>query len=456
MMDTGFGKDLTAGSVPKNLLRFALPILIGNLLSTGYSVINTMWIGNLLGKNAVGAVAVSFPLFLGMVALCSGATLSTSILISKAYGAKDHSQIQKIVNQSWAIGIILIFIVTIGGLLACDVMLQLLGTPAELMQLANGYLRIMIINFAGMYLSYLISAILRGIGDTVIPLICIILSTALNAVLDPLFILGIGPLPELGLNGAAYSDLLATGVTIVLGLTYTKRKYAKKPVNPNRLSLEKAAVLDILKIGLPSFVQQMLVSMGYAFIILFVNRFNAASTAAFGIASRIDSIVAMPAMAMMMAASALTAQHIGAGKPEGLNRIFKYGILLNIPIILLISLSCISFPHMIMRVFVQEADVIQAGADYLRIVGAGYLFFIVFYVSNGILTGAGRAVSTMIISFISLVLIRIPLAGLLSHTHLGIRGIWLAIVISFAASMVNSLLYYFFGRWRRNIACNKF
>lgn len=455
-MDNQFGKDLTTGSIPKHLIQFALPILIGNLLSTGYSVINTMWVGNLIGKDAVGAVAVSFPIFLGMVALCSGATFATSILISKAYGAKDHSLIQKIVNNSWSIGIILICIVTIGGMLSCEAMLKLLGTPVEIMPLATGYLRIIIINFAGLYLSYLISSILRGIGDTVIPMICIIISTVVNAVLDPLFILGIGPLPKLGLNGAAYSDLIATGTTIVLGFIYTNYKYKKEPVNPSGLLLEKNTILKILKIGLPSFIQQMLVSMGYAFIISFVNRFDAASTAAFGIASRIDSIVVMPAMAMMMAASALTAQNIGAGKSERIKDILKYGILINIPVILVISVLCITIPQGIMRVFVKEADVIQVGIDYLRIVGAGYLFFIVFYVSNGIINGAGKTISTMVISFISLCVIRIPLAGLLSHTDFGIHGIWIAIVISFAASTINSLLYYFFGRWRKDIALIKY
>lgn len=450
-MNKQFGNDLTTGSIPKNLIQFALPILIGNILSTGYSVINTMWVGNLIGKDAVAAVAVSFPIFLGMVALCSGSTLASSILISKAYGAKDRNHIQRIVNNSWGIGSMIILIVTIGGLFSCEALLSILKTPVDVMPIASGYLKITLINFAGMYLSYLISSILRGIGDTVIPMVCIIISTVVNAVLDPVLILGIGPFPKLGLNGSAYSDLIATTITVVLGIYYTTRKYKREPVNPSRLLLERNMTLNILKIGLPSFVQQIMVSMGYAFITSFVNRFDAASTAAFGITSKIDSIVVMPAMAMMMAASALTAQNIGAGKPERAKGILKYGILINLPIILIISLLCISIPQYIMRAFVQEPDVIRVGIDYLRVVGAGYVFFAVFYVSNGIINGAGKTISTMILSFISLCVVRVPLAGLMSHTELGIQGIWIAIVISFAASTVNSLLYYFFGRWRKEM-----
>ena len=451
-MNNNFGKDLTTGSISKNLIHFALPLLIGNLLSTGYSVINTMWVGNLIGKDAVGAVAVSFPVFLGMVALCSGATLATSVLISKAYGAKDRAIIQRIVNNSWTVGIVIILFISVSGLLFSKEILTLLKTPSEIMSMATGYLRIMFINFMGLYLSYLISSILRGVGDTVIPMICIIVSTAVNAVLDPILIMGIGPFPKLGLNGSAYSDLIATTVTIVLGIFYTTHKYKNEPVNPSGLLFEKYTIITILKIGLPSFVQQMLVSIGYAFITVFVNRFSSASIAAFGIVSKIDAIAAMPAMALMMAASALTAQNIGAGKPERIKDILKFGILVNIPVILMISALCVTFPQGVMRAFVKEPDVIQVGVEYLRIVGAGYLFFIVFYVSNGIINGAGKTMPTMCLSFISLCLIRVPLAGVLSSTRLGIRGIWIAIVISFAASTINSLVYYHLGKWRGELS----
>ena len=146
-------------------------------------------------------------------------------------------------------GAIIILIITVNGLLFCDEMLKLLKTPPEIMDMASGYLRIMFINFAGLYLSYLISSILRGVGDTVIPMICIIVSTAVNAVLDPLLILGIGPFPKLGLNGSAYSDLIATTITIVLGIFYTVRKYRNEPVNPTRLLFEMDTVTEILKIG---------------------------------------------------------------------------------------------------------------------------------------------------------------------------------------------------------------
>jgi Na+-driven multidrug efflux pump len=157
----------------------------------------------------------------------------------------------------------------------------------------------------------------------------------------------------------------------------------------------------------------------------------------------------MPAIAVMMGTSTLTAQSIGAGKSGRIKDIFKWGIIINIPIILIISAVCFLFPEAIMNVFVNDTDVIQIGVDYLKIVGLGYLTYIIFYVSNGIINGAGKTFATMVISFFSLCIVRIPLATLLSKTEMGLNGVWYAIVLSFAVTTINSLLYYFMGSWRK-------
>jgi putative MATE family efflux protein len=420
---------------------------MGNLLTTGYSIINTIWVGNLLGRDAVGAVAVSFPIFLALIALCSGSTMATSILVAKAYGARETDEIQRIVNNSWAVGLALIALILAAGLTFSDTLLGLLGTPDEIMPLASEYLRITVVSFVSIYLCNLIAAVLRGIGNTVVPLMFIVLSTILNAILDPLLIIGLGPLPRLGLNGAAYASLIASGTATILGIIYVKRKYAMQPVNPSALSLERVMVLNIIKIGLPSFVQQMLLSLGYAVITSFVNGFGASATAAFGVTSRIDSIAAMPAVAMMMAVSAITAQNLGAGKRERIREILKWGILINLPVLAVVSALSFFFPTGLMTIFVKDDSVIRIGAEYLRIVGPGYLAFTVFYITNGIISGAGKTISTMIFSFVSLCLVRIPLAAVLSDTGLGLKGIWIAIVCSFAVTTAVSLAYYFSGRW---------
>ncbi|MCX7708514.1 MAG: MATE family efflux transporter [Clostridia bacterium] len=454
-MNNKFGKDLTEGSIPRNLIKFALPILVGNILTTGYSIINAVWVGKLLGGNAVGAVAVSFPVFLAMMALASGTTMATSILVSQHYGAKDYNAIQKIVNVSWFLGGLVVIMVTVLGLIFSDSILGLLGTPTEILSLASSYLKISLAGFVFMYLSFLIVSILRGIGDTMTPMAFIVISTGINAALDPLLIMGIGPFPHLGLNGAAVASLSASIFTTVGGLAYVLRKYKGLPINPTAFVFDKTIAMSILKIGLPSFAQQMILSFSYAFITSFVNMFGADAIAAFGIASRIDSIVAMPAMAIMIGAATLTAQSLGAGKPEKIKSIFRWGIVVNIPVTLLISLTCIMVPEAIMRIFVNNAAVIEIGVGYFRIVGFAYLFFIVTYVSNGIINGSGKTIITMLISFTSLCIMRIPITMILVKTSLGLKGVWTAAIFSTALTTTISLLYYFSGRWNKSVIKEK-
>jgi len=173
-----------------------------------------------------------------------------------------------------------------------------------------------------------------------------------------------------------------------------------------------------------------------------------AAIAAYGITSRIDSMAIMPAMAVFMAVSTLTAQNLGAKKIERIKGIFKWGVILNSVMILIISLLVVVFSKSIMHIFVSDKKIISIGVNYLVIVGSSYILFAISFVSNGIINGSGKTIVTMLFSFISLCLIRIPLAWVLSGTSLGIKGIWIVIAISFAITTAMSLGYYFSGKWK--------
>lgn len=445
------GKDLTVGSVPRLLVAFALPMLIGNLLSTGYSIINTIWVGNILGGNAVGATAASFPIVFMLIALASGATMATTILISQYFGAKNFQMVRKVVNTSFSISLVLSLVLTIAGVLLSDPILRLMSTPEAIFPLASGYLKI---SFAGVlffYFSFLLTSILRGIGDTMTPLLFLVISTVLNAILDPLLIIGIGPFPKLGLNGAALASLIAQIVAVLLAMIYLSKKNPIVAFHPRELEFDRSIALLIAKIGFPSMIQQTLVSVGMAFVTSFVNAFGATATAAFGAASRIDSLAMMPSMAMAVAASTLSGQNLGAGKPERIKQAFRWGILLNLLMVSAVVLVACLFPRMILSAFVHDPAILDIGVHYLWIVAPGYLFFAVMFVSNGIINGSGRTMVTMFITLFALWLFRVPLAAYLSHTSLGLRGIWLAMTIGFAASMCMSLAYYFSGRWKTSV-----
>lgn len=453
-MSEKFGKDLTVGSIPRHLLTFSIPMLIGNLIQVGYGIVNTIWVGNIVGKDGVGATTVSFQIIFILMAVAAGATIATTIMVSQYYGAKDYNMVEKVVNNSFSVTLILGTVLTIVGIAVSDSILRLMNTPPEVFQIASNYLKITLAGFIPMYLGMLITSILRGIGDTMTPLAFMSIGIGLNAVLDPFLIIGIWPFPRLGLDGAAIASLIAQIVALIIGLVYLNRKGHMLAMDPKKFLLDKHITLMIFKIGFPSIIQQSLISIGSAVIITFVNAFGSAAIDAYGAATRIDNIAFMPAMSLSMAASALTGQNLGAQKPERVKDIFKWGIIMTSVITVAISLLAVSIPRLLLSMFGLSGDVevMNIGVAYLRIVGATYILFAIMFISNGIINGAGHTMITMFFSLFSIWIIRVSLAFVLSkYTKLGLTGIWIAIITSFAVVMTISLIYYFSGRWKKAV-----
>jgi putative MATE family efflux protein len=426
-------------------------MLVGNVLQVGYSIVNMMWVGKMVGADAVGATAVSAPLVFIMLALVNGLTLATTILVSQHYGAKDHEAVARVVSNSFAVTLIVGVILTVLGILSCDLLLRMMDTPAEIFAMASSYLKITMLGFVLTYYVNLVVSILRGLGDTMTPLVFQAIGLAINAILDPLMIIGIGPFPRLGLNGAAWASLIALGIAFTLAMVYLNRKGHVAAVNPRRFRLDGGITRKLLQIGFPSVIQQSLISIGAAFITTFVNGFGAPATAAFGAAGRIDAVAFMPAISMSMSASALAGQNIGAQRLERVREVFWWGVLMTSIITIAISLCAVLLRRPLLAFFVDDAEVLDIGAAYLRIEGASYILFAVMFIANGIINGSGHTAITMVFSLVSLWVFRVPLAALLTRTPLGITGIWIAIVVSYGVTMIVTVSYYFSGRWKKPV-----
>ncbi len=296
-------------------------MLAGNAMQIGYSLINTIWVGHLIGENGVGAVGVSLPVLYVLFGFAMGMSIATTIIVSQYYGAKDYAMVEKTVSNAFSLCLVIGSVLTIGGIVSSDGLLRLMGTPPENFAMASSYLRINLASFILFYFGMLANFILRGIGDTVTPLMFMSVGLGLNAVLDPFFIGGFGPFPHWGLNGAAYATLIAQASAAAVNILYLNRKKHMIAFHPSKLILDRRLTLLLFKIGLPSIVQQCLVSIGSLFILTFVNSFGSAATNAFGAVGRVDMVVFMPALSMSMATSALTGQNLGARKIERVKEI---------------------------------------------------------------------------------------------------------------------------------------
>ncbi|MFB3880769.1 MAG: MATE family efflux transporter [Armatimonadota bacterium] len=443
-------RDLTTGSVPRHLIAFSLPMLAGSAIQTGYSVINRFWVGRYLSADALAAVTVSMPVLFVTIALAAGLTLGANILVSQRFGAKDWPGLRNAVQASAAlIAIVAVALLALGLALARP-LLVLMNTPPSIIGSANSYLHIMICTLPLTFAVFLLASTLRGIGDSKTPVYFQAWSLALNAALDPLLMFGWLGFPRLGLNGTAWASVVSQSAAVSALLIYIPRRRPLVMPDLRRPRIDRETAGLLARIGLPTMVQQSVVSVSMLFIVSFVNRFGADADAAFGAGLTVDGVAFVPAITFGMAVSTMAGQNIGAGRLERVRGVFWWGLAISGLISGLITVLAVGLPELVLRLFLRDAQVIGIGVSYLRIVGFTYVLYAVLFVSNGVINGSGHTLATTLMTAASLWGIRLPLAALLPHHLGGVRGIWYAMLSSVACGMVMSLGYYASGRWRRS------
>lgn len=442
---------MTTGNVARRLVLFAIPMLLGSLLHTAYSIVNALWVGNGLGANAMAAITVGFPLLFLLMALAAGLSLASNVLAAQAYGAKDFVRLRAVVQNSIVLmGVSSVLCVALGQA-GVDWVFRAMGTPPEVLPLAVSYFRIFLWTTPFMFGVFFQASVMRGVGDSKTPLYFQAGSLVINAVLDPVLMFGWFGLPRLGLNGVAWASIAAQILAFVSIAVYAQHRSKLVAPDWRNLKIDVPMSALLLRIGVPSMVQQALVSLGMLFVTGLVNGFGAHCAAAFGIAMRIDQLAFMPAMAVGAAVSTLAGQNIGAHRYDRVAEVFRWGIIVSCGLTLVATVIAVAMPTWLISLFTRDADVVVTGAQYLRIVGFGYLLFAVMFASNGVINGSGHTGVTSVFSLIGFWAIRVPLATYLSR-HMGsVEGVWYAVLVSIGVGAVISLGYYLSGRWKRPV-----
>ena len=436
--------DMTKGSPVRLIISFTIPLFMGSVFQQLYNVADSVIVGKFLGKEALAAVGVSFPVMFLLVALIMGSTMGITVQISQFYGAGDRKSVKKAIETAYIFMIIMATAITAAGLALDRKILLLLGTPAEIIDSAEVYIDVL---FSGLVLLFgynLISAILRGLGDSRTPLYLLIIASFINVALDLLFISVFG----WGVWGAAFATIIAQGLSFFGGIVYLQKINPLFRVNYLKLSFDRDIFLNSIRIGLPTGIQQMLVSAGMMALTRLVNSFGTDAIAAFTAAGRIDYFAKMPAMNLSMAMSTFVGQNIGAGKKERIGKAIRTGMAISCVLAVAISALVMVFSVPLLSLFTDDAAVISIGKDYLFIVGGFYFAFMVMFIFNGALRGAGDTLIPMFITLFSLWIFRIPVSLFLSE-RIGTSGIWWGIPVAWVAGALLSSLYFFTGRWKK-------
>jgi putative MATE family efflux protein len=445
------GRDMTRGSIPRHMILFSLPMLAGNLIQNAYSIVNAVWVGKGLGEVDLAAVTVSMPILFMLTPIAIGLTNGTSVLIAQFAGARNWESVRKVVQTSASLQIIVSASILVVGELMTPFIMRAMGTPSSAYPLAVSYMRIFLCGTPCVFGTFLVASMLRGIGDSKTPVYFQAGSLLLNAILDPLLIFGWFGFPKLGLNGAATASVAAQVAGLVATLVYLYRKDHLVAPDWLHLRIDRHTLGLINKIGLPTVVQQSLVSIGAAFVLSYVNAYGENATAAYGAGMRIDQIAFLPAMTLNVSVSTLVGQNIGAGRLDRVKHIFRWGIVLAGGMTSIVALVAFAFPQVVLKMFLNDPVPIGIGVGYLRCVAFAYMFFSAMFVGNGVLNGSGHTLVSTIGTLVSLWIVRVPLAGYLSHHLHRVDGVWYAILISSFVSMLISLSFYYSGIWRRSI-----
>lgn len=437
-------KDLTNGPEGKMILKFAAPMLLGNVFQQLFSVVDSIIVGKLVGKEALAAVGASFPVIFVLVSLIIGIVMGTTVVISQYFGAGDLRRVRLAINTMYISSFLGSVILTVAGLLFSGPLLRFLGLPDELIPPALQYLNIFIAGMVLMFGYNGTSAALRGLGDSKTPLWFLIIAVILNIILDIVFI----AVFNMGIAGAAWATVAAHGVAFLLAAWYLNKTHKVLKISISAIQFDREIFIQSLRIGLPNGIQQTFVALGGLALLGIVNKFGTNVIAGFSVASRLDAIATVPAMSFAAAISAFTGQNIGANKPERI----KNGLTSTLKMMTIVTFVTTMFivltGRYLINLFTNDNQVIFYGAQYLTIVAVFYILLTLMFIYTGLMRGAGDSLMPMFITLTSLWIIRVPFAYLMAG-RIGVTGIWWSIPAGWFVGLVLSYLYYKTGHWKK-------
>ena len=444
-------RDLTSGPIAGTLLAFALPTLGSNVLQSLNGSINAVWVGRFLGEDALAATSNANIIMFLLFGAVFGFGMAATILVGQSFGRRDADGARRAFGS--AIGLVLVASIVVGALgwIFAPEILRMLATPPAAFDLALAYLRVIFVGLPGQMLLVLMFMGLRGTGDSLTPLWFMGLSVVLDASLNPVLILGLGPAPRMGIAGSAAATLLS-GVVAVIALA----AYIHHRDLPLRLKgAERRYILPEAKLtrvivakGLPIGAQMLVISVAGLAMVGLVNRLGVQTTAGYGVTLQLWAYVQMPALAIGAAVSAMAAQNIGAGRWDRVGRITRAGLLFNLALTGAAVAVMLLLDRPLLGIFVGgESPAVPIAQHITRLATWGFVMFGATMVLFGVVRANGAVWGPLVILFVSMFPIRLGLAvGL--QPWLGQDALWWSFPIGSAANLIGAALYYRYGPWR--------
>jgi putative MATE family efflux protein len=432
------------------LLVFLIPLMLSNVLQSASQTMASIWIGRLISTQALGAISAVFPIVFLLFSFVFGVSSGASVLIGQAFGAGDHHKVKKIAGTVIGAALYLGIIVAIVGFFGSPTILGWLRTPPDIIAQSDAYARVLFLTMPIFFVYFVYATILRGTGDSTTPFYALIVSAVLAIAVTPLFIVGVFGLPKLGVVSAAVAGGIANSAAFAWLLYYLARH--DHPLKFDRETLEDMLIdwsilRSVVRIGVPTGIQVMMVSLAEIAVISFVNRFGSSATAAYGAVNQVVGYVQFPAISIGISASIFGAQCIGARREDKLGSVIRSAVGLNYLIGGIIIGVCYIFAWQILGWFITDPNTLKIAHELLMITLWSYLLFGNSAVLSGVMRGSGTVLWPTINGIFAVWGVEVPAAYILMR-YLGLDGVWLGYPIAYCVVLALQYGYYEFV-WKR-------
>ena len=434
---------MTEGTIWKKILIFAVPLIIGNLLQQMYSTIDSIIVGHYVGKSALAAVGSSTSIINLLIAFSQGASVGAGVVISQYMGARDKKSVHSAVHTAAAVAVLLGLFLTLAGVLMSGQLLVWMQTPDDVINDSTLYLRVYSAGLVFNVVYNMATGIMNAAGNSKRPLIYLGAASVTNIVLDMLFIAVGG----MGVEGAAIATDVSQAVSCMLAMIYLFRVDADYRISPKDMHINGHMLSKIIKIGLPTGIQSMVISLSNIIIQSSINSFGSTQMAGFGAYMKVDGFNILPVLSISMAVTTFVGQNYGAGRIDRVKKGAAVTVVMGLIYTALTGILLLTFSEPIMRLFTDDADIIAAGELAMKYFCPYYMLLSILNVLAGTVTGAGKSVPPMVILLFAMCVFRVLWIKLVLPHYNTIDVVYMVYPVSWVIGAALMALYTWKGKW---------
>ncbi len=445
---SGKEQDLTKITINKAIFLLAIPMILEMIMESVFAVVDIYFVSS-LGFEAVAAVGLTESLMTIVYALAVGFSAATTAIVARRIGEKKKKEASVASVQAILIGIVASILIAIPGIIYAKDLLYLMGAEKDIVESFSSYTSIMLGGNVVIMLLFIINAVFRSAGDAALSMRVLLIANLLNIILDPLLIFGIGPFPELGVEGAAIATNLGRGIAVVYQLYILFFGKKRIQLKWSSIKLDFPIIKSILNISKGGIMQNIIATTSWIGLVRIISVFGSESVAGYTIALRVILFVLLPAWGLSNAASTLVGQNLGANKPDRAEKSVSKTALMNLIFMSSVSIILIMFPEFLISIFIDDPIVVAKGVLALRVISIGFVSYSLGMVFIQSFNGAGDTNIPMYINIVSFWIIEIPLAYLLAITlNYNEMGVYISIIVAETTIAIIAFILFKKGKWK--------